>query len=112
MTFDTLAARSGVSVPTAKRVVGRRIGTANFANVVAVAGALGVHLGVNQSTAADDVDAMIRARARDLAERATRLVQGTSALESQALDARACHRMTERTYHELLAGPRRRLWER
>ena len=49
-------------------------------------------------------------QARKKAEQVARLVQGTSALESQAVDAKTYKRLVEKTYHELLAGSRRRLW--
>lgn len=39
-----------------------------------------------------------------------RLVQGTNALEAQAVDDAEYRRLVERTYHELLARSRRRLW--
>jgi hypothetical protein len=53
---------------------------------------------------------LLRAQARAKAEEVARLVQGTSALESQAVDADAYRRLVERSYHELMAGSRRRLW--
>ncbi len=38
------------------------------------------------------------------------MVQGTSALESQAVDAATYQRLIEKSVHELLAGSPRRLW--
>jgi hypothetical protein len=38
------------------------------------------------------------------------MVQGTSALEGQAVSEAAYQAMVERTYHELLAGSNHRLW--
>jgi hypothetical protein len=38
------------------------------------------------------------------------MVQGTSGLEAQAVDREALEQMIRRTTHELLAGPKRRLW--
>jgi hypothetical protein len=39
-----------------------------------------------------------------------RMVQGTSALESQGADSDTYQQMVRQTVHELMAGPRRRLW--
>lgn len=101
-----LAARSGVSEPTVKRILGGRIAEASFGNVVAVCEALGVSLDLRES----DVDELCRRQARTKSEEVARLVQGTSALESQAVDTESYRRLVERSYHELLAGSRRRLW--
>ncbi|MBX3387553.1 MAG: helix-turn-helix transcriptional regulator [Phycisphaeraceae bacterium] len=106
ITLAALARRSGVSEPTVKRIFAGRIGEASFANVAAVADALGLTLALD----AADADHMRRTQARKQAEHVARLVQGTSALESQAVDARTYEQLVERTYHELLAGPKRRLW--
>lgn len=106
LTFAALSARSGVSEPTVKRILGGRMAEASFAHVVAIARALGTPF----TTEAQDVDEMLRARARTKAEHVARLVQGTSALEAQAVDDAEYRRLVERTYHELLAGSRRRLW--
>jgi len=38
------------------------------------------------------------------------MVQGTSALESQAVDSETYRQMVRQTMHELMAGSRRRLW--
>ena len=39
-----------------------------------------------------------------------RMVQGTSALESQAVDSDTYEQMVKQTMHELMAGSGRRLW--
>ncbi len=106
MSFATLASRSGVSEPTIKRILGGRLDEASFANVTAVAQAMGSKLDFRES----DVDELCRAQARKKAELVARLVQGTSALESQAVDSVTYQRLVEKSYHELLAGSRRRLW--
>jgi len=106
MSYSVLAARSGVSEPTVKRILGGRHAEASFANVAAVASALGASLDIAQA----DPDELCRQQARRKAERIARLVQGTSALESQAVDADSYRRLVERSYHQLLAGSRRRLW--
>ncbi len=106
MTFAALASRSGVSEPTVKRILGGRLGEASFSHVVAIAGALGAPLAADEQ----DIEEMLRARARAKAHDVARLVQGTCALEAQAVDDTEYRRLVDRTYHELLAGSRRRLW--
>ena len=106
MSFASLAARSRVSEPTVKRILGGHFAEASFANVAAVAEALGSSLGLNET----DPEELRRQQARRKAEEVARLVQGTSALESQAVDAQTYNRLIEKSYHELLAGSKRRLW--
>ena len=106
ISFATLARLSGVSEPTAKRILGGQLGEASFANVAAIAVTLGASLGLEEL----DTDAMCRDQAHRKAEQIARLVQGTSALENQAVDAATYRKLVERSVHELLAGSRRRLW--
>lgn len=106
LTFHALSVRTRVSVPTLKRMLGKGIESATFANVDAVARELGAPIVMQES----DTGEILRARAAELAERTARLVQGTSALEAQAVDPAEYRRLVERTYHQLLAGSRRQLW--
>lgn len=106
MSHAALASRSGVSEPTVKRILGGQLGAASFANVIAIAEALGVSFGLVET----DADEFRRQQARRKAEDVARLVQGTSALESQAVDGDTYRRIVERSYHALLAGSKRRLW--
>jgi transcriptional regulator with XRE-family HTH domain len=106
MSHAALAQRSGVSEPTVKRILSDRAPNASFASVTSIAQALGMSLDL----AEQDPDELCRQQARRKAEHIARMVQGTSALENQAVDDRTYRRLVERSYHELLAGPRRRLW--
>lgn len=106
MSAAVIAARSGVSVATVRRILAGHLGEASFANVSAVADALGAPLQLQ----AGDPHEFRQHEARRKAERLARLVQGTSALEGQAVGSDAYRRIVERSYHELLAGPARRLW--
>jgi len=108
MTYAALSSRSGVSIPTAKRILSGRAEGASFEHVTAIAEALGLSLHVQDR----DIDAMRRDQARSKAEAIARLVQGTSALEGQAVDHRTFQRLVDQSYHELLAGSPRRLWSR
>jgi len=106
MTFAALSQRSGVSVPTTKRILTGRAKGASFAHVQAIAEALGMTLQFHER----DVDAMRQEQAKSKAEQIARLVQGTSALEAQAVDTQTYQRLINHSYHELLAGSPRRLW--
>lgn len=106
MSFAALASRSGVSEPTVKRILAGQIADAAFANVAAITRALGISIDLDET----DVEELCRRQARMKAEQIARLVQGTSALESQAVDSETYNRLVEKSYHELLAGSRRRLW--
>lgn len=106
MSFRILARRSGVSEPTVKRILGGQLGDASFANVAAVAAALGVSFGLKET----DTDELCSQQARLKAQQIARLVQGTSALESQAVDSTTYNRLVDKSFHEFLAGSRRRLW--
>ncbi len=104
MSYPALAERSGVSEPTVKRILSGQGGS--FKNVAAVAAALGLTLEFRET----DPDVMRREQAQEKATRVARMVQGTSALESQAVDAATYQRLIEKSVHELLAGSPRRLW--
>jgi transcriptional regulator with XRE-family HTH domain len=107
LSYDLLARRSGVSRPTVQRILSGRHESASFANVSAIAGALGFELGVRPTA---DVPKLRRQQALRKARKLVSLVQGSAGLEGQAVDAVALKAMVEQTTHELLAGPRRRLW--
>lgn len=106
MSYAVVAARSGVSEPTVKRILGGLVAEASFGNVVAIASALGASFGIEET----DPEELCRQQARRKAEQVARLVQGTSALESQAVDEAAYNRLVERSFHQLMAGSKRRLW--
>jgi hypothetical protein len=106
MSHAHVAVRAGVPEPTVKRILGGRLAAASFASVAAICEALGAPIGGPTL----DIEEFRRRQARARAERVARLVQGTSALEAQAVDDATYERLVERTYHELLAGPPRRLW--
>ena len=55
-------------------------------------------------------DEMIEQQAKLKAEELMRIVQGTSALESQGVSESTYRSMLKQTLYRLLAGPRRRLW--
>jgi transcriptional regulator with XRE-family HTH domain len=107
MSHITVARRSGVSLPTVHRILAGGHSGASFANIQAIADALGLRLEFAPLEPADDLrEKQANKKAREL----VRLVQGTSALEGQAVDSETIQRMIHRTAHELLAGSERKLW--
>lgn len=106
MTHAALAARSGVSEPTVKRILTGATSGAALASVLAIAEAMEMSIEIGES----DADAARQRQARAKAEQIARMVQGTSGLEGQAIDRAEYDRVVERSFHELMAGSPRRLW--
>lgn len=107
MPLDELSRRANVSLLTVRRVLAGERG-ARFDTVSAIADALGVP--VLDIDRARDIDEMRRDQAVSKAEKLVGLVQGTSALEGQAVDEVYIRHMVQKTINELLCGPRSRLW--
>jgi transcriptional regulator with XRE-family HTH domain len=104
MPYSVLSHRSGVPVPTLQRILGGQA-SAHFDKVLAVAQALEVNL----TDSAPAVLEVQKRQARWKARQLVGLVQGTSALEGQAVDSEAFEEMVERTACELLPT-KRNLW--
>jgi transcriptional regulator with XRE-family HTH domain len=101
-----LAKRTGLSLRTVQRVLSGSEPDPGFSTVAKLARELGVALRFDE----DDVHALRRKQAEKKAGQIIALVQGTSALESQALSSEALRDLRERTINELLAGSNRKLW--
>ncbi len=106
VTYQALAERSGVSLPTVHRILGGGQQSARLSTVLAIARVLGVRLNFD---AESDVDDLLERQARQKAERLVGMVQGSAALEGQGLDDDTRERMVRRTVHELRAGSKRKL---
>jgi transcriptional regulator with XRE-family HTH domain len=106
MSYSALARRGGVSEATVRRVLSGHH-EASFANVKAIAEALGMGVKID---AAIDIEDLRTQQALLKARRLARMVQATSGLEGQAVNEETVRQMETRTLHELLAGPPRRLW--
>jgi transcriptional regulator with XRE-family HTH domain len=108
MPYEELGRRSGVPISTLKRVMGGEV-KAGFSAVAAIADALGVHFA---AAPAEDVALMRERQAHDKAKSLVAQVQGTSALEAQAVGRTDIKLMEQRTVAELLVGSSSRLWKR
>lgn len=106
MSVAAIARRSGVPASAVRRVLAGRPPGPSPSQVSAVALALGLGPGRRR----EDVASVLRREARRKAQYVARLVQGSAALEGQAVGRAAYDAIVERTFRELLAGPRRRLW--
>jgi len=107
MKKTTLAERAGVSLPTVNRTLSGSERSPTLPTIVAIAAALGLKL---ELEAAQEPDDFRHAQAKAKATRIAQMVQGTMALEAQAVDPKTIERLVEQTVHELLAGSARRLW--
>ena len=113
MSKTALARRAAVSLPTIHRILSGRERRPGLETLTAVAAALGVEVRLSASPhvhACSDAAEFRREQARAKAKRLVRLVQGTMALEAEAVGADVLKRMEEHNFHALLAGPDRRLW--
>jgi len=107
MSRKSLANRSHVSLPTVNRILSGRHSGASIENVLTIAAALGMELKFEAEMRSERFREMQAvAKARQL----VRLVQGTSALEGQALDKDELEDMIGRTAKELSLS-KRKLWE-
>jgi len=107
MSRPILADRSGVSLRTVNRILTGSSDSVAMANVCAVADVLGMELTVGPR---ERPLTTLEREARKKAEQIVKMVQGTSALEAQAVDNATIDEMIQQAVHELMAGSRRRLW--
>ena len=107
MTFEALSKRSGVPVSTLKAIFKKGVEHATFANVAAIADALGVDIEF-----ANEVDSyqLLHQQEVKKARELVGMVQGTSGLESQAVAQNQIDIMIQQLVHKLMAGSRRKLW--
>jgi transcriptional regulator with XRE-family HTH domain len=107
MSVADVARRSKVSLPTVGRILSGRAPNASFANVLAVAKALGLTTTFEPGTTATEFrEQQAHYKARQIVS----MAQATSALDGQAVDEESLQAMTRQTVHELLAGSPRTLW--
>src|SRR6476659_2286572 len=90
MNYAVIAKRSGVSMPTVVRILSGKHPQAIFANVYAIANALGLSLDLREEIRGDE---LLERQARQKARRVTAMLQGTSGLEGQALGKAALDEM-------------------
>jgi transcriptional regulator with XRE-family HTH domain len=116
MSYRVLSELSGVSLPVVQRLLSAKIQAPSFPNVMAIASALGGGIPRTLPDGSCTFDFPVSAekvrerQAEKKARRLVGLVQGTSALEAQAVSGDVYREMIERTSRELLVGSNQRLW--
>jgi transcriptional regulator with XRE-family HTH domain len=114
MSRAAVAKRAGVSEPTVTRILTDREAAPTLPVVRAITAALRVEIRLGDTIGFHplvDVDDYRQEQARAKAIRLVHRVQGSMALESQAVDSATVERMVDRTIIDLLAGSKRKLWE-
>ena len=106
MTFPALAERSGIPTPTVKRVLGGGYENASFQTIVRIAEAMGM---VVSGSVERDAQELRMEQARVKARKYVDMLQGTSALEGQAVSEHTLLATFDDFVHELLNSDRK-LW--
>jgi len=106
MSQHSLAKMTGISLPTVQRVFKGNKNT-SFDSISKIASALGLSLTVDDNKKEEEI---IADRAHQKAKELTKLVQGTSALESQGLDSETLKAIEAKIFSDLFKGSRSRLW--
>lgn len=107
MGYAVVAKKSGISMPNVVRILGGKKPRTRLEYVLAIAEVLGMAVTIEPTVGVSDFR---ERQAREKAKRLVGMVQGTSGLESQALNDEALEEMIRETVHELLAGSPRKLW--
>lgn len=108
MSYRALARRSGVSEPTAKRVLSGHCTNLEYATLAALAQGLGAEL--RHTLECEHPEAFKLREAEKVARRIVSAVQGSAGLEAQALSERDLKNMFRQTVHELMAASPTRIW--
>ena len=106
MSRAELARRSGVSLPTVNRVLSGKEKRPSTTNVASIAECLRVVVRLGAESDIEELEpsaTVIERRARVKASQLVGLVQGTMALEAQAVDDKTLAQMVETTAWRLLA---------
>jgi transcriptional regulator with XRE-family HTH domain len=107
MSMETVARKSGVGMRTVQRVLSGRDPSAKLDTVLRIADTLGVILLPKDRVAAHD---LVRKQAVQKATELAGMVQGTSALEAQAVSKKALLEIRDDIASDLIRGSRRQLW--
>ncbi len=108
MPMSVLARHARVGLRTIQRLLSGEAEDANLGTVAAIAYVLGVGL-CPKPVAAPRI--MRSDAAKRKAKRLAAMVQGTSALEAQAVDRNVMKDIEDRITHELLASSSSQLWD-
>lgn len=107
LTEAQIARDTGISQPTVNRIFSGRHHRAAWNDIAAIAHRLGVEIIAESNNAY----AMIMRRAEEVAQDIAEATQATSQLEGQGFSEDKQAEFVHQTKAELLAGPKRRLWD-
>ena len=108
MSRATLARRAKVSIATVHRILTGKETAPAISTVEALAAALGMVVQIVEKV---DAEELREQQAQQRACHLVGMVQGTMALESQAVDQKTIESLRKRSAARLLAGSGRRLWD-
>jgi hypothetical protein len=114
--YRVLSELSGVSQPVIQRLLTGKLEAPRLPSVLAVARVLGLGIlriledGSIKFDSSVNAQTLREQQARKKAKKLVGMVQGTSALEGQAVGEADYQAMVEHTDHDLLAGSNHRLW--
>ena len=109
MSRATVARRANVPLPTVTRLLTGRVRHPRLHTVKAVAAALGVSMRLGDQSDLSP-EQLLEQQATTKARRLVGFVQGSMAMESQAVETQKLESMVRKTMHSLLSGSRRSLW--
>lgn len=101
-----VAKRAGLGLRTVQRILAGDEGDPGFGSVCKIAQVLGMSITLKQ----DDLNAVRLRQAKRKATELVAMVQGTSALEAQAMDDSTLALLKEKAVRDLLKGSSRKLW--
>ncbi|MGH7812433.1 MAG: helix-turn-helix domain-containing protein [Candidatus Binataceae bacterium] len=107
MSVRLVARESGIGMRTAQRLLSGKEPSVRFDTLLSIADALKVRL---RAVDIGPAHAVRAAQARRKAAGLAAMVQGTSALEAQAVPPKALREIQGEIAADLLGGSRRRLW--
>lgn len=113
MSVGALAERSGVSRATIERILAGRHSGARVEHLRAIASALGTQVVLGEDLTLHPIKSVLAMRqeaARAKAHYLAAYLQGTSALEAQAVSEKVVSDVEENLYCKLMAGPASKLW--
>ncbi len=104
---SVLARRTGISLRSVQRILSGDEVNPGFATLSALARELGIGVRFDDQL---PIASIRRRQAERKADRVLAIVQGSSALEGQAVSRQTMKKLREKTINELLAGSPRKLW--
>ena len=102
-----MSEKSGVSVSGLKSIFKKGVESSQLSNVIAIAKSLGLEISCRSVKESHEVRFE---QARRKAENLAGMLQGTMALESQAITNAELEEIIKNMVHELMAGSSKRLW--